>query len=103
MERRFEPGIPFECGSVVQLERTPGYEPGNWGSNPHGATIAASLNRVGSVTEQHGSVRSYKSGFDSRPARQPLGCETGAVQIQNERRFATFYGKWSIRPVSGDL
>jgi hypothetical protein len=26
--------------------------------------------RVGSVTEQHGSVRSCKSGFDSRPALQ---------------------------------
>src|SRR6266481_8941736 len=26
--------------------------------------------RVGSVTEQHGSVRSCKSGFDSRPAHQ---------------------------------
>src|SRR6266446_9428365 len=26
--------------------------------------------RVGSVTEKHGSVRSCKSGFDSRPAHQ---------------------------------
>ena len=51
MERRFEPGIPFQWGSVVQWERTPGYEPGDWGSNPHGATITASFNRVGRVIE----------------------------------------------------
>src|SRR6266508_4330643 len=30
---------------------------------------------VGSVTEQHGSVRSCKSGFDSRPARHGLLCD----------------------------
>src|SRR5581483_4993915 len=29
--------------------------------------------RVGSVTEQHGSVRSCKSGFDSRPAHHIFG------------------------------
>jgi hypothetical protein len=51
MERRFEPGIPFECGSVVPWERTPGCEPGNWDSNPHRATITAALNRVGSVVK----------------------------------------------------
>ncbi len=28
--------------------------------------------RVGSVTEEHGSVRSCKSGFDSRPAHHSL-------------------------------
>ena len=39
MERRFESGIPFQCGSVVQWERTLGYEPRNWGSNPHGAAM----------------------------------------------------------------
>jgi hypothetical protein len=39
---------------------------------------------VGSVTEQHGSVRSCKSGFDSRPALQLELKSLGSPQFQND-------------------
>ena len=63
MERRFEPGIPFQCGSVVQWERTPGYEPGHWVLNPltappspHRSTgwVVTSNNRVASEATNPG-------------------------------------------------
>ena len=46
--------------------------------------------RVGSVTEQHGSVRSCKSGFDSRPAHQMyyvLTCLRRLLAFASSNRF----------------
>ena len=43
---------------------------------------------MGSVTEQHGSVRSCKSGFDSRPAHQFIdGFQSTQGEMGDARSF----------------
>jgi hypothetical protein len=47
---------------------------------------------VDSVTEQHGSVRSYKSGFDSRPAHQHYRLQSGCCDLVEVRALASAPG-----------